>query len=280
LQMSAKNYDINADRGPVLFASVWSVAGVAILAVFGRFTSRKMKAQPWKIDDWMAVFALHCFNHPLTRGPGTKLGIGKHLEAIKDTFHYVPFWKTLYSYNQIYVMTGPVNKIAMLLMYRRIFDLPFFRRVVTLGIIVCIMWWTAMSISGIFTCIPVQAYWFQDIPGKKCMNLLKYDIGYAVVNITLDVFILMLPVNQVWRLQLTKPQKIALSLVFLLGAFACVTAIVRLLVAIIHVNDPDFTWVYLDALIWTAIEPLVAVICTCLPMLRPILSYVLPKRFS
>lgn len=78
---------------------------------------------------------------------------------------------------------------------------------------------------------------------------------------------------------------------------ACVTALIRLLSSILYVNDPDFTCrkdtapipkirltrvigVYLEVMIWTAIEPLVSVICLSLPILRPVLSYVLPRRFT
>ena len=42
----------------MLYVSVWTVAGIAILALVGRFTSRKMKGQRWLIDDWMALAAL------------------------------------------------------------------------------------------------------------------------------------------------------------------------------------------------------------------------------
>jgi hypothetical protein len=278
--MSAADYkDINADRGPVLIGSVWPVAGIAVLAVAGRMLSRRLKRQPLKADDYSIVFGLLlgiacCICSTIC----VMFGIGKHIE--KTELPNVKFWKTLFAYNQIYVMTGPVNKIAALLMYKRIFDTPFFRLVVFWMIILNIAWWLGMSISGIFTCIPVQAYWITDIPGKKCFGLLEYDIGYAVVNIGLDFFILMLPIHQVWRLQLTKMQKGAITLIFLLGAFACVTALIRLLVSVLHLNDRDFTWVYLDALIWTAVEPLVAVICVCLPTMRPVFHYLLPKRLT
>jgi hypothetical protein len=145
-------------------------------------------------------------------------GIGRHLEAVGESFSPTPFWKLLFAYNQIYVMTGPVNKIAMLLMYRRIFDTPFIHRFIKWGIVLNVTWWLAMSISGIFTCIPVQAYWYTDTPGKKCFGLLPYDLGYAIVNISLDVFILLLPIREIWKLQLTRSQKVALSFVFLIGA--------------------------------------------------------------
>lgn len=90
--------------------------------------------------------------------PGALYGIGKHKEAVKTTFPYVRFWKTFYAYNQIYVLTGPVNKIAALLMYKRIFDTPFFRRAVFYMIIINVAWWLSMSLSSFFTCIPVYAY--------------------------------------------------------------------------------------------------------------------------
>jgi hypothetical protein len=56
----AKSIDMDADRGPVLYASVWAIAGIAILALVGRFASRKMKGQRWLIDDWAALAALVC----------------------------------------------------------------------------------------------------------------------------------------------------------------------------------------------------------------------------
>lgn len=273
--------DLHANRGPVLISSVFPVATVATLAVVGRLISRRIKNQPWLMDDFMVIAGLI-----LTWGCAVcatlcvEYGIGKHLEPIQDTFPYVKFWKTLYAFNQIYIATGPTIKISLLLLYRRIFDTSLFRRVVFWLVCINIAWWIGMCISGIFTCVPVQGYWLTDLPGRKCMSLLDYDIGYAVVNIVLDVFILVLPVHMIWRLTLTGTQKVALTFIFLLGSFACVTALMRLLVSILHVDDPDLTWVYLDALIWTVVEPSVAVICACLPTLRPVLSYLLPRKFS
>jgi len=41
-----------------LYVSVWVMAGITILVLLGRFTSRKMKGQSWLIDDWAALAAL------------------------------------------------------------------------------------------------------------------------------------------------------------------------------------------------------------------------------
>ena len=53
-----KQTNLYADRGSVLYISVWVTAAIAILALIGRFVSRKMKGQRWLIDDWAALLAL------------------------------------------------------------------------------------------------------------------------------------------------------------------------------------------------------------------------------
>lgn len=53
----------------------------------------------------------------------------------------------------------------------------------------------------------------------------------------------------------------------------------RPVLSTIHQSTDYIIGMYLDALIWTAVKPLVGVICVSLPTLRPILSYLLPHRF-
>ena len=142
-------------------------------------------------------------------------GIGKHIQAV-PAGNFIHFWKTLYAYNQIYVATGPATKIAVLLMYRRIFATKMFRDAVMILGTLTLMWYLGEALSGVFTCIPVQDYW-EKPQNAKCIDLKSYDIGYAVVNIGLDVFILVLPIRMVWGLKTTIGQKIALTFAFLLG---------------------------------------------------------------
>ena len=49
------------------------------------------------------------------------------------------------------------------------------------------------------------------------MSLRTFDLSFAIINITFDFFILLLPVNMVWRLQITNTQRVLLTFVFLLG---------------------------------------------------------------
>lgn len=61
---------------------------------------------------------------------------------------------------------------------------------------------------------------------------------------------------------------------------ACVTSMIRLK----HIGNfgdmTDPTWDNVDISIWSVIENAVAVICACLPALRPLLNRVLPRVFG
>ena len=128
----------------------------------------------------------------------------------------VAFLKSVYALNEIYIATTPAIKIAALLMYRRIFITEKFRLVVHIIIGLVTAWWFAETIAAVFLCVPVNGWWNKTIDAK-CMSLRSFDLAFAIINITFDFFILLLPVNMVWRLQITSIQKVAVSMVFLLG---------------------------------------------------------------
>lgn len=67
-------------------------------------------------------------------------------------------------------------------------------------------------------CQPLRYYWDRSIPGGHCVS---YQDGYltsSIVNMIMDIMVIVLPVRVIWRLQMTRRRKIAISLVFGLGA--------------------------------------------------------------
>lgn len=112
----------------------------------------------------------------------------------------------------------------------------------------------------------------------------------------------------VWRLQTTRSEKIALTGVFLTGSCVIAASIARL-TQLHQVSNPDFMcksltllqysmlllhslplffWecltqgaagAFSNSVIWCSIEPSVAVISACLPTLRPVAEFILPKQF-
>lgn len=62
----------------------------------------------------------------------------------------------------------------------------------------------------------MQAFWNTTMT-RTCINSTNFYIGITVPNIVFDVMTVILPIHQIWRLQMDKEKKLALTGVFLLG---------------------------------------------------------------
>lgn len=69
----------------------------------------------------------------------------------------------------------------------------------------------------LFGCTPPTKFWNPDIPGH-CINIKTSDIIYAIMSVSADLFLAILPLPMIWRLQLSRKEKIGLSLVLGTGA--------------------------------------------------------------
>jgi hypothetical protein len=107
-------------------------------------------------------------------------------------------------------------KIAILVMYCRIFALRSFKIGAYVISTITILWSLVFLFVCIFQCDPVSRAWNSTIPGT-CLNLRAIFIGNAIPNIVTDAAILVMPMRQVWKLQIRLIQRISLSIIFLLG---------------------------------------------------------------
>jgi hypothetical protein len=62
----------------------------------------------------------------------------------------------------------------------------------------------------------------------------------GVLSFVGDLIILALPIPMVWKLQINARRKLALSAMFLLGGFVCLTSIFRF-IALAQINIKDIT---------------------------------------
>ena len=147
---------------------------------------------------------------------GVHYGAGKHIQTLSEP-ETVRFQKSVYAINEIYIATPASIKIAALLMYKRIFHVTKFKAAANRFIALICAWWIAETVAAVFLCWPIAGFWNKTL-NAKCVSLRNFDIAYAVVNITVNVTILVLPLRTVWRLKIRLVQKIVLSFVFLIGA--------------------------------------------------------------
>lgn len=136
------------------------------------------------------------------------------------------------------------TKAAVLLLYRRVFDAPgvkawgvSFHKTIMLLLALVAAAFVAVELTSIFACVPVVRRWNKAIHGT-CVDA----DSYAALNIASDIIIFILPVPLIIRLQIPTRQKVALALIFSLGAFLCITLIVRMTPLDTTSKTPDATY--------------------------------------
>lgn len=173
----------------------------------------------------------------------------------------------------IYVVIQVSAKVSLLLLYIRVFPHTMTALVSKFGIAFLGIHGLLYFLLVVFQCVPIAAAFDKTITGK-CLNLTAIGFSGAAASIAEDLFILILPVFDTWKLQLGRGKKWALFIMFSMGSFACVTSIIRLkyLAGFDTKNSFDATWDQIDIVKWSIIEEFTAVLCACLPSLRAFIA--------
>lgn len=125
-----------------------------------------------------------------------------------------------------YIWTVTLVRTAILLLYRRIFDVKPFRRVATVLIVLCLIWGVSVCFANIFQCRHVpDAFNSEAIssPDDRCINLQNLYFGTVGTGFALDLIILVLPFQQIWGLRLERRQKYELIAILSLGGLYVVS---------------------------------------------------------
>ncbi|KAL9630232.1 MAG: hypothetical protein Q9164_006526, partial [Protoblastenia rupestris] len=258
------------DRTTELRVIYITLIPLSVIAVLLRFLSRRLaKTRLWW-DDWLAVVAL-IFSLGLIVDLllAVDHGLGKHAEYA-GMANIIYGAKVLIAAELIYQLSMSCIKISILLFYYRLFRVNT-RFVIAVWVMATVTacWYFTSTFVIIFQCFPVHYMWDRKIPGGQCIPQEALWIGSSVTSLLTDVAILCLPMPMIWNLRIPMKQKVALAGVFLLGAFVCVTSIIRLTtIDELTLTDPTYTDV--PSAIWTPVECSVAVISACLPVMKPL----------
>lgn len=231
-------------------------------------------------DDYLIIFALLLsIGLTITIKAEQEHGLGLHVSTLAPgevSGMLKPFLASAVFYNAGLAVT----KCSILCQFLRFFVERTPRRWCWFGI----AFNTALGITAcfgtIFACIPVSYYWNQ-VPGRgHCFNIAGFLYSTAALNILSDIAICVLPIPVIQSLQLPRRQRYGLMIVFTLGGFVCVTSILRLHSLYVLSHDTDVTWDVVGAAVWSCVEFNTAIVCACIPTLKPILHRVFPRALS
>ncbi|MCJ1420924.1 hypothetical protein MMC32_007284 [Xylographa parallela] len=267
---------------PLIASAVFAV--VAGVAVALRIVSKRLKKTEIDTSDYLIFAALICtWALQACDFVGIIIGgVGRHLPEVIETDGpggVVIFLKDLVAVQILWATSLVFVKLSILSFYVRIFNVPSFKLVAKVLMVLVGLWGSSVVLCAFLLCKPFAFNWDQTIPGGSCGNQILSYIITGSFNILTDFMILALPMPMVWNLHVPRKNKIALFGMFGVGFTICIISIVRL-ITLVSVSYADITYSVVDALIWSMLEPALGLTLACLPLMRPLFSLVFPETKS
>ena len=149
--------------------------------------------------------------------------------------------KTFFASMLTYIITITLVRISILMLMRRIFDIRPFKITTSVLIAMSLAWGISIAFANIFQCTPVAGAFDPAIVmsfSKQCINLQAMYYGTLGTAVFLDTIILVLPVREIWKLQLSTRRKYEISALLSVGGLACIASFMRI-VAIGNLKRTD-----------------------------------------
>ncbi|CAG8890668.1 unnamed protein product [Penicillium egyptiacum] len=265
------------DRGHVLFITALVMVLIATIFVTIRLATRvHLKQFGW--DDLFLIIALLA-SAMTTAAINLSVvhGYGRKKADMGESIHIALKW--FFVAQVPYKIALGFTKASIVLLYLRIFITKSFQRVGKAFLAIIAAWTVASVLVTIFQCIPIEASWNHNIKAKRCVDKDSWWYAFAAMNTVTDVSIAILPIPPVRHLKLSKRDRIGLCFVFGVGAFVCVTSILRTVAVSQTSTGLDQSWDFIPRSVWTLVECNTGIICACLPMMRQPLSFLFPSLF-
>ncbi|KAJ4412524.1 hypothetical protein N0V82_008749 [Gnomoniopsis sp. IMI 355080] len=200
-------------------------------------------------------------------------GLGRHMQTLSpDQLHR--FNASRFAAILLYVVGLTFVKLSFLAQYYRTFADRTIRRICMCFAFYCSLWGVVQAILYSFSCIPIQ-YLFPAI-SESCIRSGGIWSAIAVINVLTDAIIFGLPLKPLWRTSLVKRQKYLLSGIFFFGFVICVISVARIPTLRLTAASTDQTLTYTTTAILSLAELELAIVCTSLPVLRPIIARFVP----
>ena len=147
------------------------------------------------------------------------MGFGLHYWNI-PLAHGVELLKLYYVCQMLYVLVQIFSKVAILSLYSRLFPgfIHWFQWSVRIMITFMFVHGLVFFLLVTFQCLPIASIWDKTIDGK-CLPI-NIVIGFsgAGLSIAEDIIILLLPIPELWKLQMSTRKKVGLILLLSVGS--------------------------------------------------------------
>ncbi|KAF2967891.1 hypothetical protein GQX73_g5706 [Xylaria multiplex] len=195
------------------------------------------------------------------------LGDGKHQWNIA-----MPNFMRIARYvNIVEILYGPVTFCAKYAVLRQLQSLFFSHRKknITYKAIEALIWanllfYVATTFLFLFICTPREKIWNFAVEGH-CLSHNDVVVTTPAINLLSDVTILLIPIAEVYKLQIPIKTKLNMAAIFAVGLLSVVFAIIRLYYSIQLKHTDDLTWALPPVNDWGLGEIITVILVACLP---------------
>ncbi|KAF9876119.1 CFEM domain-containing protein [Colletotrichum karsti] len=262
-------------RYTIVFLLILPVVFMAI-----RMTARCLRLSPWGAEDTAIVLAFICFIPflPLALIMIESYGLGRDIWTLQP-HEITMFLKLLFVLQLFYILDLAVIKASILFLYLRVFNIKSFRPVLICTQGFNFLLGAAYIILSLAQCQPLQHYWngWDGEHEGKCADLNKIGLTHVAFNIALDVWMLILPATQVFKLNLPRKKKIGVMAMFGVGVFLTIVSIVRIRSLLVFATSFNITADALWGITWSYVELCVGIFVACMPAARQLAFKFFPK---
>ncbi|KAB5536421.1 hypothetical protein GE09DRAFT_1226482 [Coniochaeta sp. 2T2.1] len=258
-----------SQRAVISVAIVFTV--LAITACGLRVLARRVANRTLDSSDWCIFAACQSINVTSV----FICGVGFHFSEILATYGMEPitlFMKFLIAIQLLWALSLSLCKISILIMYCTIFSMRPFVWTARITAVIIVMWVLATTLMGFFMCRPFEFNWIPTLPDGRWGNqVLSYQVTGAM-NLVTGLVVLVLPMQYLYGLNLALYKKIVLMVSFAVGIFTCIVSVLRLVV-LSSIDYSNITFNVPEPLIFSDLEPCLAVNLACVPILQPLARF-------
>ncbi|KAI1264533.1 hypothetical protein F5Y18DRAFT_83557 [Xylariaceae sp. FL1019] len=220
---------------------------VATLAVAARTYVRARILKKFDFTDFSLLLSLSIFVVFVSLAIVTsRYGQGKHQWNVRLS----DFMQLLKIVNVLEILYSPLVFCAKYVVLRQI-ETTFFQHQsrswshwALQGLIWAnLFFYTAFFFSFIFACTPRERIWNVLLTEGTCIDNSAALIASSGINLVSDTAILVLPLATIFRLQMSKKNKLQVGAVFAIGLLAIAASVVRLYYTVKLTESDDVTYV-------------------------------------
>ncbi|KAF5532601.1 hypothetical protein FPHYL_13755 [Fusarium phyllophilum] len=254
-------------------------ATLSFFFVMLRVTAKIITKNTWGADDTWAVitfFILIPFTVFTLLAIQHGIGLATPLYTQNDLSHAL---KEIFILHHLYVCGLAAAKTSILFFYLRVFQGTTFRVLVWMTHVFNALSTIALLILGL-TLGRAVTYLLGDTEDTvsnidKFSNSLKIVMAHCVVNLALDIWMLILPMTQLYNIGLKLNKKINVMAMFGLGIFLTVVSLVRTIFQSQLLADPEEAQTgQQQVVLWACIETYMGAIVACVPSTRQLVMRV------